>query len=344
MTGVTVKPLTLVDRARWDAFVMATPAATFCHRAGWQSVIERAFGHRTHFVYAERDGTITGILPLTEIRSRLFGHSLVSNAFAVYGGPVATDDGSRDALIAYASKLMDSTGANNVEFRSITASCPGWTVKEGLYVTFRREISADHEKNLNAIPRKQRAVIRKGITNELTARAGHDVRTLHRIYAESVRNLGTPVFPRRYFALLCEEFGDDAEILVVEDAGVPIAAVLSFYFRDEVQPYYGGGTPAARSRAGNDILYWEVMRRAADRGCRIFDFGRSKIDTGAYSFKKNWGFEPTPLNYEFRLRPGDTIPDVNPLNPKYRMMIAAWKRLPLPVANLLGPLLVRNLG
>jgi FemAB-related protein (PEP-CTERM system-associated) len=344
MTGVTVKPLTPADRARWDAFVMATPAATFCHRAGWQNVVERAFGHRTHFVYAERDGAITGILPLTEIRSLLFGHSLVSNAFAVYGGPVATDDDSRDALVAYAAELMDSTGAAHVEFRSITASCPGWIVKEGLYVTFRRAISADNEKNLNTIPRKQRAVIRKGIANKLTARAGHDVPTLHRIYAESVRNLGTPVFPRRYFALLCEEFGDDAEILVIEDAGVPIAAVMSFYFRDEVLPYYGGGTPAARSRAGNDILYWEVMRRAADRGCRIFDFGRSKIDTGAYSFKKNWGFEPTPLNYEFKLRSGDTIPDVNPLNPKYRMMIAAWKQLPLPVANLLGPLLVRNLG
>jgi hypothetical protein len=159
MTGVTVRPLTLADRARWDAFIMATPAATFCHRSGWQNVIERAFGHRTHFVYTERNGAITGILPLTEIRSRLFGHSLVSNAFAVYGGPVATDDDSRDALVAYAAKLMDSSGANHVEFRSMTASCPGWTVKEGLYATFRREISADHEKNLNAIPRKQRAVI-----------------------------------------------------------------------------------------------------------------------------------------------------------------------------------------
>jgi FemAB-related protein (PEP-CTERM system-associated) len=152
------------------------------------------------------------------------------------------------------------------------------------------------------------------------------------------------VFSAKYFAALCAEFGDDAEILVVEDLGVPIAAVLSFYFRDEVLPYYGGGTPAARSRAGNDAMYWEVMRRAADRGCRIFDFGRSKEGTGAYSFKKNWGFTPTPLNYEFKLRVGDTIPDVNPLNPKYRLMIEMWKRLPLPVANFLGPFLVKNLG
>jgi FemAB-related protein (PEP-CTERM system-associated) len=344
VTPVAVKRLSAADRSRWDAFVIAHPAATFCHRAGWARVMERAFGHRTHFAFAERDGAITGILPLTEIRSRLFGRSLVSNAFSVYGGPVAADEASRAALVDYAAALLETTRAGHIEFRSIAPTTPGWLVKEGLYVTFRREISADHDKNLAAIPRKQRAVVRKGIANALAVRVGHDSRALHRVYSESVRNLGTPVFPRRYFALLCEEFGDDAEILVVEDQGAPIAAVLSFYFRDEVLPYYGGGTPAARGRAGNDVMYWEVMRRAADRGCRIFDFGRSKVDTGAYSFKKNWGFTPTPLHYEFKLRVGDSIPDLNPLNPKYRLMIETWKRLPLPVANLLGPFLVRNLG
>jgi FemAB-related protein (PEP-CTERM system-associated) len=344
VTGLTVKTLTPADYGRWDAFVAATEGGTFCHRAGWQRVVERAFGHKTHFVLTERDGAITGVLPLTEIRSRLFGHSLVSNAFQVYGGPVAIDKESEAALVGHAAALLEKTQAGHLEFRSIEARQPGWLVKPNLYVTFRRAISADHEVNLNAIPRKQRAVVRKGIANELQTRVGHDARTLHRVYAESVRNLGTPVFSRRYFTLLCEEFGQDAEVLVVQDQGKPIAAVLSFYFRDQVLPYYGGGTPAARSRGANDIMYWEVMRRAADRGCRIFDFGRSKVDTGAYSFKKNWGFTPTPLNYEFKLRVGDTIPDVNPLNPKYRLMIQTWKRLPLPIANLLGPLLVKDLG
>jgi FemAB-related protein (PEP-CTERM system-associated) len=344
MTAITVKPMKEGDRTRWDAFVTATPGGTFCHRSGWKPVVEKAFGHKTHFVYAERGAEITGVLPLTEIRSRLFGHALVSNAFQVYGGPVSTDDESRAALVDYALELLASTKADHLEFRTEAAGTPGFVSKEGLYVTFRRDISPDHEKNLNAIPRKQRAVVRKGIANELTTRVGHDWRALHRVYGESVRNLGTPVFSSKYFRLLCEEFGDDAEILVVEDKGTPIAAVLSFYFRDQVLPYYGGGTPAARTRAGNDIMYWEVMKRAADRGCRVFDFGRSKEGTGAYSFKKNWGFTPTPLAYEFKLRVGNTIPDVNPLNPKYRLMIETWKRLPLPVANLIGPMVVRNLG
>src|SRR5579859_5003643 len=136
-TGVAIKPLTDADRSRWDDFVTGTPAATFCHRAGWQRVIDRAFGHRTHYVYAERNGAITGVLPLTEIRSLLFGHALVSSAFGVYGGPVAADDASRAALVEFAVALFGQTRADHLEFRSIEPTCPGWLVKEGLYVTFR---------------------------------------------------------------------------------------------------------------------------------------------------------------------------------------------------------------
>ena len=167
---------------------------------------------------------------------------------------------------------------------------------------------------------------------------------LHRAYAESVRNLGTPVFSRRYFDILLDAFGDAADIVTVLDGGQPIASVMNFYFRDEVLPYYGGGTAQARQRAGNDFMYWEVMRRAAERGFRLFDFGRSKVGTGAHAFKHNWGFTPAPLHYRYKLAPGAAIPDHNPLNPKYRLFIAAWKRLPLPVANLLGPPIVRGLG
>ena len=197
---------------------------------------------------------------------------------------------------------------------------------------------------MQAIPRKQRAMVRKGIQNGLTSVCHRDAAVLHRVYAESVRNLGTPVFSRRYFAKLSETFATCSDIVTVLDAGQPIASVLNFYFRDEVLPYYGGGTAGARHRAGNDFMYWEVMRRAAERGCRLFDFGRSKLGTGAFAFKHNWGFTPETLHYRYSLAPGAAIPDHNPLNPKYRLFIAAWKRLPLPVANLLGPPIVRGLG
>ncbi len=132
-------------------------------------------------------------------------------------------------------------------------------------------------------------------------------------------------------------------LTIVHD-GVPVASVMSFYFRDEVLPYYGGGTGEARRHAANDFLYWDLMRRACERGIRVFDFGRSKRDVGSFRFKKHWGFEPEPLAYEIRLVRATDVPDVNPLNPKYRMFVESWKRLPLPLSRLLGPPLARNLG
>lgn len=348
--ALTCRPLDAAGEAAWDAFVAARPDGTFFHRAGWRRVIERAFGHRTHYLMSERDGAVTGVLPLGHVRSALFGSTLVSVPFCVYGGPLAADRESFDALVAAAAALMAPARASALEFRFLSPppedwlEAAAWPARSDLYATFRKPIGADDAANLQAIPRKQRAVVRKGIERGLTATTGQDVDLLHRIYAESVRNLGTPVFSRRYFRTLAETFRDCMDVLVVRDAGVPVAAVMNFYWRDEVLPYYGGGTPAARRCCANDFMYWEVMRRAAARGCRLFDFGRSKTGTGAFAFKKNWGFMPAPLHYRFRLAAGAAMPDHTPLNPKYRLFIAAWKRLPLAVANTLGPHIVRGLG
>jgi len=245
---------------------------------------------------------------------------------------------------ARAVEIGSRLGANHIEFRSRQPSQIGWQRNSSLYVTFRKAIDADPEKNLLAIPRKQRAMVRKGMTQGLASEIDAQVDRLHAVYAESVKHLGTPVFPKRYFAALQREFGADCEVLTVVHGGQAVSSVMSFFFRDEVLPYYGGGTLGARSVAANDWMYWEVMRRASERGCRIFDFGRSKTGTGAFSFKTHWGFEPEPLHYEYRLLHGKALPDVNPLNPKFKLFIAAWKRLPLPVANVVGPWIARDLG
>jgi FemAB-related protein (PEP-CTERM system-associated) len=344
--SLSIRTLDARHAPAWDRFVEAMPAGTFFHRSAWARVIETAFGHTTHFTFTERDGAITGVLPLARVKTRLFGDTLISVPFCVYGGPVAADAESEAALIAHAESLLKRTGASALELRHLTAqpATEGWVERPDLYVTFRRQIDADHERNMKAIPRKQRAMVRKGIQNGLTSVANQNTNVLHGIYAESVRNLGTPVFSRRYFQILMDAFGDKADVVTILDQDAPIASVMNFYFRDEVLPYYGGGSSAARGRAGNDFLYWETMRRAADRGCRTFDFGRSKIGTGSFAFKHNWGFQEAGLHYRFRLAPGASIPDHNPLNPKYRMFIAAWKRLPLPMANTVGPFIVRGLG
>jgi FemAB-related protein (PEP-CTERM system-associated) len=338
------KPLDEAAVPAWDAFVERLPAGTFFHLSAWRGVIERAFRHSTHYAFAERDGAITGVLPLARVRSRLFGDRLISTPFCVYGGPLAADPESAAALADYAARLMRRLGAASVEFRNRSVGPGEWLARPDLYVTFRRPITADAEADMRAIPRKQRAMVRKGIASGLTARLGRDGDLLHRIYAESVRNLGTPVFASRYFRLLLDTFADCSDVLAVFDGETPIAAVLNFYFRDEVLPYYGGGTARARALGGNDFMYWMVMRHAAGRGARLFDFGRSKIGTGAYAFKKNWGFTPEPLDYRYRLAAGAALPDHSPLNPKYRLFIAAWKRLPLGLANRLGPHIVRGIG
>ncbi len=338
-----IKTLEHGDRARWDAFVEQHPQATFFHRAGWKRVLEDAFGHRSHFLYAEEHGAIRGILPLAQVKSLLFGNTLSSTPFCVYGGAVADDDRVKGELLAAACGLAEELGVDALELRNRQAVDGAWPTK-ALYVTFRKTISADPEENLMAIPRKQRAMVRKGIKAGLTSEEDPGWERLYRVYSESVRNLGTPVFSGNYLRLLREEFGDDCRVLMIQHQGKDIAGVMSFYFRNEVLPYYGGSLPLARSLKGNDFMYWELMRRSGEEGITLFDYGRSKRGTGSYSFKKNWGFEPEPLHYQYHLVKADAVPEVNPMNPKYQLFIKAWKKLPLPVANTLGPLLAKSLG
>ncbi len=338
-----IKLLEPADYPRWDQYVFNSTDASFFHLSGWQQVIKQSFTHQTYYYYTEEDGKISGILPLVHINSVLFGNTLISNAFCVYGGIVADNEAAFAALQDRAQQLARELGVDCLEMRNRQQQHPDWPHK-ALYVTFRKALDADPEKNLNAIPRKQRAMVRAGIKAGLTGVVDDSVERFYRAYSESVRNLGTPVFPKHYFQVLKDVFAENCEILTIEHEGQLVASVMSFYYKDEVLPYYGGGTDLARDLKGNDFMYWEVMRRAVDKGCRIFDYGRSKIGTGSYRFKKHWGFEPEPLFYEVDLVKAKQIPEINPLNPKYQLFIAAWKKLPLPVSQIMGPWLAKDLG
>lgn len=340
---VTVSILTADQRAAWDAYVAQHPEATFFHRAGWQRVMQDGLGHRPFFLIARRGEHVVGVYPLAQVKSLLFGNNLVSLPFCVYGGWLADDDEAAHALDTQAQTLARELQVDALEVRHQRPHHDDWPRKD-LYFTFRKAITGDAEADLNAIPRKQRAMVRKGISNGLCANVETELRDFLFAYDTSVRNLGTPVFPRQYFRLLREEFAGDCEILAIRKDGSIVSAVMSFYFRDQVLPYYGGGTDEARDLAANDFMYYALMKHAGERGARVFDYGRSKAGTGAYNFKKNWGFEPTPLAYEYFLVKAREMPNVNPLNPKYKLFIETWKRLPLPVARLVGPFLSRHLG
>jgi FemAB-related protein (PEP-CTERM system-associated) len=345
---ITVSLLTRDNRNAWDAFVQRCPQATFFHLSAWQDILDEVFDHRSFYLYAERAGDIVGVLPLAEVRSRLFGHALTSLPFCVYGGAALADDAGPEVLSeleAKAETLAHALGVQHLEYRNTQVRHEDWPRQAELYVTFRKEILPEVEANMLAIPRKQRAMVRKGIKNGLVSEVDDSVERFFALYADNVLRHGTPALPKAFFQRLKDSFGEACEVLtVLSPEGKPLSSVLSFYFRDEVLPYYAGDDVAARDLAANDFKYWELMRRACERGCKVFDYGRSKVGTGPYSFKKNWGFEPQPLSYEYRLYKRDSIPQNNPMNPKYRAFIALWKRLPIGVANWLGPHIVRNLG
>ncbi len=325
--------------ARLDAFVREHPDGTPFNRPQWSRAVAAGTGNRAHYLVAEQMGALVGVLPLSEIRSPLFGCSLVSAGFAVGGGVLALSGEATIALTDAAVALAEARGCPSIELRGGPLP-PFWRQSEGVYADFVRDLPQDEEAILKSIPRRQRAEVRKGLGNGLQVSAGRDLADHYRVYATSVRNLGTPVFPRRLFRAMLDEFGDDADILVVSKDGRPLSAVLSLYLNGAVYPYWGGGTAEARGTRANELLYFELMKHAAGRGCTRFDYGRSKVGTGAYAFKKNWGFTPTPLVYASWGRARDT----NPMSPRYRLQVAAWKRLPLWVANRIGPVIARGLG
>ena len=345
--ALTIAPLT--DAGAWDAFVAAAPAATPFHSRAWVEAVSAATGHRAH-VLAAQDGVgqISAILPLHHIRSPLFGSALVSSGFAVGGGILTSDDHSAALLAHAAVGLASQLGVPSVELRGgPIPTAPCWSVEQGNYAGFARTLAADDASELLAIPRKQRAEVRKALESDLTITTGTSAaeqRDHYRVYATSVRNLGTPVFPRALFAEVLARFGDAADILTVRANGRAIASVLSLYWRGTVMPYWGGGLAEARKSRANELMYFSLMRHAREKGCTGFDFGRSKLGTGPYAYKKNWGFDPEPLAYVRWLAEGQAPRDTNPTSARYRLQVNAWKRLPLWLVNAVGPHISRGLG
>ncbi len=343
MSLLTVKKLQAENRADWDNFVNQSSDGTFFHLSGWQNVIARSFGHSCEYIFAENGGSIVGVLPLVHVKSRLFGNALISTPFCVYGGIVTDEEEARSALLARAIELAEARGVDYLELRNRDHRHESLLTKE-LYVTFRKPITGDSQENLLAIPKKQRAIVRKGLKSDLDVNHGMDLDTLYDVYATSVRNLGTPVFGKAYLKNLIAEFPESSSILTLENQGTPVTSVLSFTYKGEILPYYGGGTAQARALRANDLMYWRLMEWAVENDIGMFDFGRSKEGTGSYRFKKHWGFSAEPLYYQYHLVGAEELPNLSPTNPTYQRLISAWKRMPVALTKLVGPPIAKYLG
>ena len=333
------------DLRRIEGYLAEAGASLF-HRPAWLKAVEAGSRQRAAGLVAERLGVVTGWLPLTEVRSALFGKALVSSGFGVGGGIVADSDTAAQALAAAAQGHAVRGGFAGIELRGgpIPAGWDSWADK---HCGFERPLAADDEAELLAIRRKARAEVRKGLGfgHHITiGRGPGDLAAHYACYSESVRNLGTPVFPKRLFAAMLEGFADSSDILTVWQGEKPLASVLSFYHGGAVMPFWGGGVFAARAARANEVMYYELMRHARKCGMQRFDFGRSKTGSGPFAFKKNWGFVPQPLTYGAWTAPGAPPRNIDPTDASYSRKIDLWKKLPLPLANTLGPWIARGLA
>ncbi|MFC4255902.1 FemAB family PEP-CTERM system-associated protein [Altererythrobacter xixiisoli] len=328
---------------RIEAYVADRGGSVF-QRPAWLRAVEQGTGQRARGLVAERAGQLTGWLPLNEIHSPVFGRVLASSGFAVEGGVIADRPDTAVLLCRAAEEYAVRLSCSGVELRGGPAP-DDWHIRTDSHCGFVAALESGDEAQLGVIPRKQRAEVRKALSNplDISIGTGPEDRAAHyAVYAESVRNLGTPVFPRALFDAALDAL--DADILTVRHDGIPVASVLSIYHAGAVMPYWGGGTFAARQLRANDRMYYELMLHARRRGSDRFDFGRSKTSSGAYFFKKNWGFEPEPLAYASWTAPGVEKRDIDPNSEKHSARIALWKRLPLALSNRIGPLIARGLG
>ena len=330
---------------RIESFVAESGGSLF-HRPAWLRAVEAGTGQRAAGLVAERMGTVTGWLPLTEVRSALFGKALVSSGLGVAGGILACGEDAAQALAEGVQGFALRAGFSGVELRGGPVP-QGWDSWSDKHSGFERPLAADDEAELLAIPRKARAEVRKGLGlghRVTVGRARDDIAAHYACYSASVRNLGTPVFPRALFRAMLEAFPDSSDILTVWAGETPLASVLSFYHDGAVLPFWGGGVFEARAARANEVMYYELMLHARRQGMNRFDFGRSKTGSGPYSFKKNWGFEPQPLTYAAWTAPGAPPRNIDPTDASFSRKIELWKKLPLPVANTLGPWIARGLA
>jgi FemAB-related protein (PEP-CTERM system-associated) len=349
-SDLAVVMLDLADQTQAEAaerFVQARQDGTPFHRPAWLLAVATATGNPAHMAAAVAPSDqIVGLLPLIHMKSWLFGQALVSSGFAVDGGILADDPGVIAALATAAEALARDRGIGSVEMRGGPPSF-GWATHQDSHVGFARPIAADDEAELLAIPRKHRAELRKALANPaLRVKIGRDnrlIRDHYRVYAESVRNLGTPVFPARLFREVLARFGEDADILAVYEGDRPVSTVLTLYHNGRVMPFWGGGIADARRLRSNELMYYRLMGHGRTRGMTIFDFGRSKAGSGQAAWKKSFGFDPAPLSYHSWSATGERR-DINPNSPHYQRRIDLWKKLPLPIANLIGPFIARGLG
>lgn len=344
--SATSAPVTVVacqDEAAWNAYVEAHPEACGYHLWPWRNIFTGVFGHEAHYAAALRDGRICGVLPLVRFQSPLFGRFVVSLPFVNYGGVLADDDTAAAALVAHAGAYTRQSGASHLELRHDRRRFPALAPKEHK-VAMTLALPGDADTLWTALDRKVRNQVRKAEKSALTTEVGGRALAgeFYHVFCRNMRDLGTPVYTPRLFETVLDTFPDRARVVVVRLDGAPVAAGLTWRYRERTEVPWASSLREFNALSPNNLLYWTILKQAIADGSTVMDFGRSTPNEGTFHFKKQWGAEPTPLCWEYDVASG-ALPDQSPKNPKFQLAIRAWQQLPLAVANTLGPHIVRSI-
>ena len=333
------------DEAMWDHFVLSHPQASGYHTLAWRAVIGKVFGHRTFYLMArDEGGAVQGVLPLVLTKSPMFGCFLTSMAFLNYGGVLADRVDVRLALLAAAGETAKEVGAAHIELRQTDPIETDWPVRSRK-VSMRLALPPDYETLLKAFPSKLRSQIRRAQKEGMEVRLGGEelLEDYYHVFTRCMRDLGTPVYEKMFFQSIVEAFPKEARLCVVSLKGMPLASGFLYGFRSTLEIPWAASDKRFSRLAPNMLLYSAVLEFACREGFKEFDFGRSSVDSGTYRFKQQWGARPRQLYWYYWLAGGQSLPELNPDNPKFKAAISVWQHLPLPVANLIGPHIVKYL-
>jgi serine/alanine adding enzyme len=332
-----------IDMQTWDSYINQHPQATIYHSSCIRNVIEQTFGHSCHYLAAvDNKNKIHGVLPLVELKSRLFGHFLVSLAFFNYGSLLYSSCNARDALFKAAEKLAIKLGVEHIEYRDCfkNPNLPSKSEKAAMLLP----LPETRKELWDAIGTKVRAQIKKGQKNNLSVESGTDelVDDFYQVFAENMRDLGTPVYSKALFENMLQ-YNDKAQIIVLYHEGKPVSAAFVIGWRNTLEIPWASTLRSANALEANMVLYWEVLQYAILNNYQVFDFGRSSKEANTYRFKKQWGAKPHELHWHYWLPGNKPLPQINPNNPKFKLMISVWQKLPVWLTKIIGPPVVKNL-
>jgi FemAB-related protein (PEP-CTERM system-associated) len=340
-------PLQIVSdppRVALRTYLAAHPEASGYHDPVWLDVFHRAFGHRTTYLAAEGPAGIVGVLPLVFFSSLAFGRFAVSLPFVNYGGIVADDDAAARALLDAAVAVTSWSGGRHLELRHtrrVFADLPARRHK----VAMTLPLAPSSEEQWRRLDKKVRNQVRKAEKSALETEEGGAALLpgFYGVFARNMRDLGTPVYGMRFFEEVLAARPDSTRVFVVRSGGRVVAASLVYWHGDTLEVPWASALREYNPLCANMLLYWRMLRFAADGGFTTFDFGRSTPGEGTFLFKRQWGAEPHDLVWEYWLQPGAALPDVSPKNPKFSLAVKGWQHLPVPIATALGPRIVRNI-